>query len=73
MTYSISLKAFGVVSASLRKVVVKWLWLANPTRSAISAMGRSVSDYSFLDRSIRCSIVYTLGLTPIDCLKAREK
>src|SRR6267142_3368906 len=51
------LKDLGVTPAKRRKEVVKWLWLENPDRRAISEIGKSVSFINFFARSIRRSAI----------------
>jgi hypothetical protein len=51
------LNDLGVTFAKRRKEVVKWLWLENPDRMAISEIGKSVSCINFFARSIRRSAI----------------
>jgi hypothetical protein len=53
--YKAARNALGVAPASLRNAVVKWLWLENPERRAISEIGNSVSSSIFFALSIRRS------------------
>src|SRR3546814_9320857 len=48
-------KRDGVVPVSLRKLSVKWLWLAKPTEIAISAIDRSEEHTSELQSLMRIS------------------
>lgn len=50
------LKREGVVPVSLRKLSVKWLWLAKPTASATSAIDRLAPSSISLPRRMRRSI-----------------
>lgn len=49
-------KRDGVVPVSLRKLSVKWLWLAKPTEIAISAIDCSAPSKSSFARRMRRSI-----------------
>lgn len=63
----------GVVPTIMWKLVVRWLWLANPTAIAISAIEWLDPSRSSLARRTRCSIKYRCGASPILCRKDLPK